>query len=602
MVETVVVKSTRIASKRATTTTIDSKKTVRSSARPTLDAALQRENGLQVVVTPLKNTNISLDGLSGERVSVVSNLDPILGRIDGAIDARTVFLNPQGSVKVLRGIDSLPYGSQNIAGVVSLEPNWIEQDQTFGAMRFGSLGGVNSNLTLGSDNRWDQRAVGFDINFSREPARYGENTVDTLVDSTQRYSGHLVAEERSLGVFAGRPLDLRMGIDGFAQGTEGVFAGDLTESRVNRLKVFSDLRFEPSVFHISFSRYSNNASGLKDFDGSIRQERFVESLWRLGPQIEERIGSTTLLGGVMLDVRATESSRSSKAQIDQLNVGAHLGARYSIDENWLVGIGGRYDSSPNLFSPKIETKYLFDSTWGEHAVSLESTYGFREPTAKEHYLNFVNSSLRYQVLGNERLGVERSFQTALRYSVESRRWRGASALYGIWLRDTIGFQTLPRGRPRDPLTMTYQNQGLARTFGFQQSLEYDVANKNWLAFKYQWLDGKNLSTGDALFLQPTHRVALGLSHYVPHSMGFDYSSDFIYTSRQNFFDLNRNGRTDDDFANAFWMVSAELGYRFRADREPLRLFVRVENALNSFDENTFPIERRNIIGGMSFGL
>jgi hypothetical protein len=575
-------------------------------ARPSLDAALTRQPEIQVAPTPLRNTNLTLDGMDGEHVAVWWDGDPVIGRIDGALDARTVPLGNTQTISVYHGLDSLPYGSQNIAGAISLDAPWdVSQGVTSKpTVDLKSAAGSLSRTVLSGRADVPEGDTGIRAsvaNWRGDAVRAsGGDAADTLMDSTARFSAALLATHKDAVRLGGADVDVRAGGDGFAQNGKGVFGGIPTEGDQRRVHVFADARRKDSLFHVSYSEYRNDYT-------SDHTDSFRERAVRAGPQLQEQLGRWTLLAGSQADLRDASGTRIAADHVTYTSVGSHLGARYALSEHWVAGAGTRWDTGPGLVSPRGELRYLFDTGAFDESIGIESGLGFRDITAKERYLDFTNPSLHYRVLGNPALLPERAWMTALRHEASDRHWKFSTAIFQVRLSDAIGFLPAAGQVPGSSDTvLTYTNMGQTLSHGVATGAEYKFAGdklSGWTAsLNYQWLNGRNLTNGGALFLQPEHRVILGARREA--ARGFFLDARLAWTSRQAFFDSNHNGVADDDWVAPYWDAGAEAGYGFRLGgvSNLVRVFGRVDNAFGVFREDTFPVEPRTFLAGMAVQL
>jgi len=572
-----------------------------AGTRPSLEGALQGQANIQVVPTPLRGANISVGGFSGEHVALFWDNDPILGRVDGALDARSVSLGTVDHISFYQGLDSLPYGNQNVGGVVHLESPWkVEEPRVRIKTAGGNFGRtiLDGRVAKSSELR-NWHAIVSASNWRTEAVRTRPDAIDTVVDSSARYSASGIASRTSVATVAGKDIDVRVGAKGFGQNSKGVLSGSRTETDIMRAQVFADARRGSSEFHTSFSEYRNHYVGLGADNIADRDDRYSERLMRFGPEVKETLGNLTLLGGAIGEVQSTESTRMPGGKINRTVVGTHAGARYALNGSWVIGAGTRYDSGPQLVSPRAELRYLFQAAGHEHTMVLESGMGFREASPKERYHDFTNPALRYRVLGNSALRNERSWLSAIRYNAETKRYAIRASAFQMRMRDAIGFTGTSAGTG----TMTYININQTRTFGAQLGGEYRLPHA-WIArADYQWLRGRNLENNSALFLQPAHRVAMSLLRELP--LGFTLLSQAVWTGNQGFFDTNRDRKVDaSEVAGAYWTASLEAGYGFHWSHvaEIVHVFARVDNAFNLVREETFPLEPRSFLMGATVDL
>lgn len=584
----IVIEDSRINLKKEATQAIDlSTKLV--PAKPTLESALEGQSNIQVVNSPLGGSVLSLNGLSGEHVAIFRDGDPVLGRVDGALDLRNVQLGTADRVAVYQGLDSLPYGSQNIAGVISLESPW-EADPLFQArMAGGNYGRTSLSVKAAGDidrNSYYSAAVS---NWRGDALRATPAAIDTASDAFARLSADAFVSRKNVTVFKGQAVDARLGASGLASETKGQFAGEASSGQDRRVQVFGDLRRQKSNFHLSYN----------DAFHRWRSDTLNERSVRVGPEIQEAIGDLTLFTGAMADVNALKSSRVPKEAEERVSAGTYLGARYTFNDKWVAGAGTRYDSGPRLLSPRAEVRYLMRYGLFDHTTTLESGLGFREPTGKERYMDFRNPNLGYHVIGNPALRTERAWMTAFRHVIKHKRFTMRASFFQVRVRDAIGFQSEDSSSP----VVKYGNISQTLTHGAEWNTEYRFFT-TWKTFAgYQWLRGRNLESDSDLFLQPRSRLSLGFGREV--SRGFSTVATGTWTGRQGYFDFNRNRKIDqDEWARSYWSASLETGYGFKWSgvAEVMRVFGRVDNAFDASLGDQVFLEPRTFMVGASVDL
>lgn len=583
----IVIEDSRIELKKEATQSIDVTTKV-SSARPTLESALDDQSNIQVVPSPLlRGSNLTLNGLHGEHVAIYRDGDPLLGRIDGSLDARSVALGNIDRISVYQGLDSLPYGSQNIGGVISLESPWAPER----VYRLRSAGGTQGRMVFGLKGAGEptrDHYYSVSVDNWRSEAVAGPQ-IDTAIDASANLAVDALVARARAAVLKGENVDLRVGGSGFQSHSKGVFGEAATTGEDRRVHVFADARRGKSDFHLSYNEARHR----------WRQDDLTERSVRVGPELHETSGDFTWLAGAMADVRTTQSSRMTRGRESATTLGTYAGTRYALSESWVVGAGTRYDTGPRLFSPRAEVRHLGTIGAVEHTTVLESGLGFREPTAKERYFDFANRAVGYRIVGNADLKTEEAWMTALRHTARSKKLTMRGSVFEIDLRDAIGTQA---ASDTDG-ALKYANISRTRTYGFEFNGDYELVADVKFLMGYQWLRGHNLEADSDLFLQPRNRLTLGVAR--DFLSGLSGSARAVWTGRQGFFDYNRNRKIDDgEWAASYWMASLDLGYGFRWDgvAEMMRIFGRVDNSFDLVRPESFPIEPRSFLVGATVDL
>lgn len=573
---------------------IDLQKQSLTGQRPSLDAALEQEANIQVVQTPLKNATVSLNGMSGEHVAIAMDGDPLVGRIEGSFDARTFLLGSAQKISIFRGLDSLPFGSQNVAGAINVESPW-EVDKSnelgFGA---GSLGRTllkashRSNWNAARNHFWASAS-----NWRSEAVTHVDRPQDTILNAVSRSGFDLGGTRKSVFRMGARDWDLRGTGVIVSQNSKGLFSGERTVQDQNRYGAAFDLRSEQSRLRFSWNRYESQFKGLATDNTPNREDHESEQLWRLGPHFEESFQGTTLLGGLQGELQEIESTRLPNRREQEARLNGYGGLRQVVTDEISAGAGVRYDSRPELWSPRGELTHVRTSILGEHETSVHSGLGFRDVTAKERYLEFENSAVGYRVVGNPQLSIERAWMSDLRHALRWSSGEVQGTLSLVEVQNAIGY--VPSAAASG--IWTYANVGDTRTIGVSGQWKQNFSSFFSSRIQYQHLNGSNRTTGGELFLQPAHRVSLQAGRQIER--GFSLFGNAVWTARQAFVDSNRNGLTDDESIPVFWMSSVEAGYGFRIPSfaDLLHIYVRVENIFDIVRPQTFPVEPRTFMAG-----
>lgn len=584
----IVIEDSRINLKKEATQAIELS-TKLAPATPTLESVLEGQSNIQVVNSPLGGSILSLNGLSGEHVAIFRDGDPVLGRVDGSLDLRNVQLGTVDRVAIYQGLDSLPYGSQNIAGVISLESPWEAEPLFQTRAAGGNFGRTSFTAKASGDVNRDTHYSAAASNWRGDALRARPTSIDTVKDAFARLSADAFVSRKNIAVLKGEAVDVRLGGSGLTSQTKGQFAGEASSGEDRRVQVFGDMRRQKSNFHLSYN----------DAYHRWRSDSLSERLFRVGPEVQESFGDLTLFTGAMADVHSLKSTRVPKGADERVSAGTYLGSRYTFNDKWVAGLGTRYDSGPHLFSPRAEVRYLMRYGLFDHTTTLESGLGFREPTAKERYLDFRNPNLGYHVMGNSSLRTERAWMTAFRHVIKHKRFTMRASLFQIRMRDAIGFQSEDSSSP----VVKYSNISQTLTHGAEWNTEYRFL-ATWKTFVgYQWLRGRNLESDSDLFLQPRNRLSLGFGREV--TRGFSTLATGTWTGRQGYFDYNRNRKIDQgEWARPFWNASIESGYGFKWSgvAEVMRVFGRVDNAFDASLGDQVFLEPRSFLVGASVDL
>ena len=96
------------------------RKTIENRAAVNLEELLQTEPNIRLSQDALLGSSLSVNGLRGENVKILVDGVPVVGRLNGSVDAGQLPLGAVQQVEIIEGAQSLLYGSEASAGVVNL--------------------------------------------------------------------------------------------------------------------------------------------------------------------------------------------------------------------------------------------------------------------------------------------------------------------------------------------------------------------------------------------------------------------------------------------------------------------------------------------------
>jgi outer membrane receptor for ferrienterochelin and colicins len=392
------------------TTELISRRQIEASGASDVSSVLLAHSGVQLDAGTPTGAGVYLQGLGSQRVLVLLDGQPIVGRINGNLDLARLSTALIERIEIVKGPQSTLYGSEAMGGVINLITRRASKLALAPEVRMvgGTQGRVEANGSLsGTRDAWAYR-----------------------VDAGRRQ------------------IDLMPGVSGntetFANHWDG--AARLTwqpneDARVDAsaLLVDEDQRYRTGQLYRFADRVQANArisaqlmSGRSRFVPALHVSRF-EHLSRASTEprpvtedgqrdIQTLVQADLLYGGAFGEnvlVDAGIELRREQITADRV-VGAHAlhnvepfaqvtytwgglsvvpGARLTWSEQW----GSRV-------TPRVAALYRVTPS-----LSLRASIatGFRAPDFKELYLDFVNSAAGYAVAGNPRLTPEQSRTAAL---------------------------------------------------------------------------------------------------------------------------------------------------------------------------------------------
>lgn len=498
-------------------------------------------------------TSVFLRGGSSSQTLVLLDGVRLNNATTAAFDFADLSTDNIERIEIVRGPQSTLYGSEAMAGVISITTKKGDGDlQVRGLAEAGNLGLVRASLGVsGATERFDYAISAASYSFdgvSAAEERAG-NSEDDGYDNTTLSSrmgwafagdGRL---ELSLRSFSG---DVE--IDGFGFGVGPV---DALNARQKRDGTSGDLRFEKI-----FGRVRQTVSASL-YDERLRGEDPDDPFGNF--LVDSQVSQLTAQSDIDLaknDVLTLGYSVEKREGVSRGNFDESLYLRsfflqntWSYDERLFLTVGARNDNPSELGD---ETTYRATVAWlfPGHGNRLHGSFGtgFKAPTLNDLYFPFFsNPDLVPETNRGFDLGIEQHFLDDR--LVVDLTW------FDLDFEDLIAF---------DFLTFLPQNIAAATSRGAELTLRFDLDERTQIAFSHTYNDTEDRTTGLQLARRPEHKSVVSVFFRPVDRMR---GSITLVAARDS---IDSNGSTLDDYE----LVDVTLRYRLTPAYEP---FLRVEN-------------------------
>lgn len=402
----------------------------------------------------LGTKGIQLMGLGGDNVKILVDGVPVIGRFFGQLDLEQFNLENIKQVEVIQGPMSVIYGSNALAGTINLVNKQPNKSGATVLLNYESDGQYNISGTANKalKNGGLQLSVGrmfFD--------GWSENKVDRSYDwiPKEQYTaslGYRYRNKRNSYSWKTSVLQASLLDKGVPMAPYGERAIDqkFTNQRLDNTFTYKrdgnkadvDLTIANNHFHRTKNKYSKNLITLEEQIVPIVQEQdtqtFNATIVRGIATLKKWKGVSTVLGVDGNYERGTGKRIKDNVQ-EQLDIATFLSIDKTIQDKLTVRVGARYAynsafSTPLLYS--IQTKYSLPKS---QLIKLAYGRGFRAPSLKDLYLNFIDAN--HEVIGNENLKPENSQSITATYSKYQKvgKWsvNGTLDAFGNSINDKI---------------------------------------------------------------------------------------------------------------------------------------------------------------------
>jgi outer membrane receptor for ferrienterochelin and colicins len=470
-------------------------------------SVLTEQTGIQLGGGLPAGAGAQLQGLGEQRVLVLLDGQPLVGRSNGTFDLSRLPTANLERIEVVKGPQATLYGSDAMGGVINLvtrRPTGAmvegllsvtggsQQRRDVHGQLAGTHGAVNGALDVG------HRAIALTPGFAATRGTLAER-LDVAPrlrwrrDSTWTLesSGMLVTErQRYLTGQIFRFTDR-----------------DQLAARVSATHQRGARRIATTLYTSRFDNLSRASLSEQPVAGG-RRERDRQSLDELEVMVNDHWGRTALDVGLEArreTIRADRVSGFSRGfdavePFAQLSITRGIwtivpGARVTWHEQWGVFAAPRLAVLARPVAPL--------------AIRASAGRGFRGPDFKEQFLDFVNPAAGYAVQGNPLLRPERSASASLNAEWTTEQWFVRGGAFVNDLHDFIEFASASNGT-----TGVFSYANTAR--GITRGTEWDAAvtaGRLRVEGGYAFLDARNRVTDQRLLGRPRHsgRASLSLS-------------------------------------------------------------------------------------------
>ncbi len=501
----------------------------------------------------------------------------------GGVDFGNLLTNNIERIEVVRGSQSVLWGSQAMGGVINIITRTPTEDVAVNtSVEYGWRDTVRAVGNVAGKVGPVSASVGGGYARSDGLSAFNEARGGTEKDGFRHYGANgkfNIALSEAISVdLRGFYSNGRVGIDGFAPPTYSF--GDTPEFSNTREMVgyaglnaalFDGRLKNRLAFAITNTRRENvdltGGTAFETFDSKGRNERFeYQGIAEFSEQISVTLGAETEKS------RYRTSSYGGPAAIAEARLTSFYG---QINAQPFAGLniaGGVRQDDHDSFGGQTSFAANAAYTPNEGRTTLRASFGegFKVPSLFQLFSDYGNGTLKPESSTSWDAGV---VQTLLDGRLEfGATWFHRNTRNQIAFINCIALTGICAGRPFG----TYDNVARTRAQGLETSLMLRPVDALSVRFNYTYTDAKNRANGLALIRRPKHSINASFDY----DWAFGLQTGAGITHISDSFDNAANTRQ----LNGYVLVDLRAAYPVT---EAVEFFGRVENLFDDHYETSF---------------
>lgn len=484
-----------------------SRKKIEQMGAQNLTQLFKNELNIQLANDPVLGTSMDIQGISGQNIKLMIDGVPVIGRLNGNIDLNQISTLNIERIEIIEGPLSVNYGSDALGGTINIISRKT-QDNLIHAKLYGyyeSNGNYNSQLNLSTQLKNTQISVNLNRNYfdgwrNDEKAFHFEKK---RIADTLRYKLYKPKEQLYGSIKIRQRLNKSSKKYGLYLTAKVKLFNELIENRglptkPYFIKAFDDYyqtkRWDNSLNLVGRLSDKWHINSVNAYNYFLRYKNtYLNDLTTLEQTMAGANEQDTATFDLFLSRSSFIYKHSKKWQLElgyDVNYESTYGKRIE-NQHQSIGDFALYATSEILLWKKLTLKpglrYAYNTVYKSPLTpsvfakfdinkhnQLRASYsrGFRSPSLKELYFNFVD--INHNIVGNNNLQAEYSnnYQLSLRttYNKGFCRFQISNSFFYNDLNHLI---TLAQVNQTE---YSYVNLFNAQTYGYTLGLQFSRKN------------------------------------------------------------------------------------------------------------------------------
>jgi len=461
---------------------------ITSRGAVSLPQVLNAQLNLRLQQDGVLGSSLNIQGLGGENVKILIDGVPVVGRLNGSVDLSQINMNNVERIEVIEGPLSVMYGSNALAGTINIITKTPEKNKTEGSITglYESVGLYNFGASLSLGSAKNSFLLDGGRNFFQG---WSENDTARSKDWNQKEQyfgqGKYKHQFKKLSLtysFNGLWEQIKDRGNRLGEHSNNAFDNWYTTQRyINSL----DFGFSAGVFTnaqilASYTFYQRlNTKYLRDLVNLTQEEistdtTYVHNIMSRGSFSTSRDENWNFQIGYDFNYESSTTARIAEPQVNQGDYAVYGGLNWSPTLRLEIQPGLRYSYNTAFNTPLVPSLNIKYAISDNTRLRVSYAHGFRAPSIKELYLDFVDQN--HMIFGNPNLIPENSKNINL-----SVAWREsfANQKQSIKIEPSMYFNSITdkiqlAKTGTSNREFTYQNVSNYTTWGGKLDVSYNI--------------------------------------------------------------------------------------------------------------------------------
>ncbi|MFZ1288667.1 MAG: TonB-dependent receptor [Melioribacteraceae bacterium] len=564
------------------TTRVISKEQIQNSGASDIKQALSEINGIVIHENQFGTgvNTVEIQGFSSQHVQILVDGIKMIGRVNGELDISAVPINQVERIEIVKGAASALYGSEAMGGVINIITNKFDNNFSVGTdITTGSCGRLDGNININAPvSNWKpslnlsyRKYDGFDLN-DLTPSEDGT--------AYKKYHGQLNVNGNLTENINLKFQTLFFTENHNSQSSE-IFEDKIENNHfAGRIefaskKIMSSLNIKTGI---EYSLYNHKYDQEVISSGFIKEGDVTnENLLRGDLLFDYTFESNLINGGYSFEYEKIASDRVIGKNQNSTLHNIFFQDEITLNE-WSTFLGGiRLDAHSvygSQFTPKAAIMLKPSNT---SRIRFSYAEGFRSPSFKELFIEYVNLTVGYHISGDPNLQPEKSstIQTDFEY------WNDNNYHFRIHL----NYNKISN-------LIDYEYLGIVNNYGLYKTANLEKVNTwggdfeveyfpyDFLNFKlgYGYFDSKDFQTDESLTFKSNNKLNFSINinfiEYLSFNIRGQFFGEQFYWTEYN--EITQTGIKDD--IPSYYLFHTNLNYKIL---DNLNVYAGVRN-LNDY--------------------